>query len=1306
MCDSDRARHMHGRARAILLVLATFATALLFGCMPYELRTILDGPQGKALSISPSTTVVPANGTVGFTAAGGVGPYVYSLVSGSGGIDPVTGVYTPVSAGSAVVRVTDKTGRSVDATITIQPVGTGLAISPASITISIGASITFVPIGGSTPYSFSIQTTPPPGSVNPGINPSTGAYTAGSTPGDDVVILTDGAAATVTATVHVVPFSTVDYTITGTSFSGTGTVSTALPGGQTFALKNIGSSPGTQPVDWKVYLSANATLDAGDTVVASGTTSALAAGASNLAVPVTGGSFPAVAPGPYYLIVQLTSNDDTTPGNNTSAASPIILNPQNIDYVTNPVSNTGGTTAGAGMTGAFTIKNQGTAAGSSTVVWQVRASADTTLDASDYIVAGGTLSALGAGTTSSTINFSGTWPSTPGPWYLIAVAVAADDINHLNDVSTATLVTTTGVAPANVDYTVSPVTSTGGTTAGKPLTGSFTYTNNGTNAGAQPVYWTAYVSSDATLQLGTDTVIDSGTAGPLGATPSSSSVPFTGTWPAAPGTWHLIVSVSSPDDIVPTNNITASGALAITAPNVDYTVQSVNNTAGTVAGDPLSGTFTYRNGGTQDGSQTVVWTAYVSSDATLQIGTDTVIDSGVVPALAAATTSGAITFNGAWPSAAGSWYLIIAVTVSEDVAPGNNTGVSGAIATSAPNVDYTVLSVNNTGGTTAGSALSGNLTLRNIGTHAGTQFVPWRAYLSTDATLQIGVDTLITSGFLPSPGLGAGVSSSAIPIAGTWPSSSTVKTYYLIIEVGAGDDVASGNNDGVSALVTVNPPDINYSVPAVNNTGGTSTGGPLTGNFTIHNNGVNNGVSTINWTAHLSSDATLQVTDPVIATGSAGPLAGSGTSAVIPFAGTWPVTAGTWYLIVEANASDDTNPADNWTASIPISVTTLTPNYSVTAVPLPAGTKTEQAVNGNFTVQNIGTAAGVTTVNWEVYASLGNNTYDAGDTLLAAGSFAPLGISASTSPVYAGTWPATAGTYYIIVRVFTADDASIADVSSGPIAVTTPPKPDYTAVFNAAIPWSGLVGTAMSLTGTPQMTIQNLSVNPGIQSINWAVYLSTDNVLDAGDTLVQQGSIAPLAGSGTFPIPFGTNWPAAPGQLYFLIAVVNASDDANPTNDVVIAPHPCAIGDYRYVEGAENNNGKGPNPPVAQTSNTGVTSLGANQTIAIEGTMDAYVGANSQYDTYLFTTNATMSRLSIRAMWATGFDDIDLYLWDTGTTNLSSVSIGINSEPGANDFNVTAVTPRDCYISANSWLAGNTSGSAGKPYVILVRGLP
>jgi hypothetical protein len=273
-------------------------------------------------------------------------------------------------------------------------------------------------------------------------------------------------------------------------------------------------------------------------------------------------------------------------------------------------------------------------------------------------------------------------------------------------------------------------------------------------------------------------------------------------------------------------------------------------------------------------------------------------------------------------------------------------------------------------------------------------------------------------------------------------------------------------------------------------------------------------------------------------------------------------------------------------------------------------------------------------------------------------------------------------------------------MASGARVVSNPPAPDYAVSFNAAIPWSGLVNTAMALTGTCQITIQNTTANPGASSITWAVYISTDNVLDGGDILVQQGTIGALGALASMPVGFAGTWPAAPGKFYYLIATIQAGDDANHTNDTVPS-HAVAIGDYRYQEGAENNSSVGPTPGP-NTSNTSTTFAATNKMLVIEGVMDAY----NQYDTYRFVTTVASAKLYIRAMWATGFDDVDLYLWDTGATNLSSLTTAIDSEPGGTSFNITGITPDTYYVGANFYLANNTSGSTGKKYVILVNLVP
>ena len=73
-----------------------------------------------ALGISPATVTVSINSSSNFTAAGGTGPYVFSLQSGGGSINSTTGAFiAPAVAGTSVVRVTDAMSATADATVTV-----------------------------------------------------------------------------------------------------------------------------------------------------------------------------------------------------------------------------------------------------------------------------------------------------------------------------------------------------------------------------------------------------------------------------------------------------------------------------------------------------------------------------------------------------------------------------------------------------------------------------------------------------------------------------------------------------------------------------------------------------------------------------------------------------------------------------------------------------------------------------------------------------------------------------------------------------------------------------------------------------------------------------------------------------------------------------------------------------------------------------------------------------------------------------------------------------------------------------------
>jgi len=103
------------------------------------------------LAISPATITLQVDNAVTFTASGG-SSYTYSVPSGVGSVGPVTGVYSSPVEGTAIVRVTDNYGRTQDASVTVNP--PPLVLSPSSITIQAGSSVTFTAEGGPPAYTF------------------------------------------------------------------------------------------------------------------------------------------------------------------------------------------------------------------------------------------------------------------------------------------------------------------------------------------------------------------------------------------------------------------------------------------------------------------------------------------------------------------------------------------------------------------------------------------------------------------------------------------------------------------------------------------------------------------------------------------------------------------------------------------------------------------------------------------------------------------------------------------------------------------------------------------------------------------------------------------------------------------------------------------------------------------------------------------------------------------------------------------------------------------------------------------------
>jgi large repetitive protein len=142
-----------------------------------------------SLTLSGSATTVSNNGTLTFTASGGVAPYYYSLPSGNGEIGLLTGVYiAPVLTTSTQVQidVNDSAGNSGSTTITVTGSSSGtsagsLTLSASSTTIADSGTDTLTVSGGIGPYTYSILAGSGSLSVS-GLSSSTSTvYTASTT---------------------------------------------------------------------------------------------------------------------------------------------------------------------------------------------------------------------------------------------------------------------------------------------------------------------------------------------------------------------------------------------------------------------------------------------------------------------------------------------------------------------------------------------------------------------------------------------------------------------------------------------------------------------------------------------------------------------------------------------------------------------------------------------------------------------------------------------------------------------------------------------------------------------------------------------------------------------------------------------------------------------------------------------------------------------------------------------------------------------------------------------------------------------
>lgn len=270
----------------------------------------------QGVNISPTSITLAAGNSTTFSANGGPAPYVYSVTSGGthGSVNSSTGLLTTTSAGSITVRVTDNAGNTADATVTVNA---ALQITPSTKTLAVNNNFTFGQTGGVGPYAYSVT------SGGGSVNSSTGAFTAGSSPGTSTVRVTDSlsntsdAIVTVNAALGLSPLTATITTANTINFAATDGVTPytfAVASGvgsvnSSTGVYNPGATPGTAVVTVSDAegnsVSANVTVNA-----AIGITVDHATIASNNTATATGSG--GVAPLTYSKVSGPGSIDSST----------------------------------------------------------------------------------------------------------------------------------------------------------------------------------------------------------------------------------------------------------------------------------------------------------------------------------------------------------------------------------------------------------------------------------------------------------------------------------------------------------------------------------------------------------------------------------------------------------------------------------------------------------------------------------------------------------------------------------------------------------------------------------------------------------------------------------------------------------------------------------------------------------------------------------------------------------------------------------------------------------------------------------
>ncbi len=279
------------------------------------------------------------------------------------------------------------------------------------------------------------------------------------------------------------------------------------------------------------------------------------------------------------------------------------------------------------------------------------------------------------------------------------------------------------------------------------------------------------------------------------------------------------------------------------------------------------------------------------------------------------------------------------------------------------------------------------------------------------------------------------------------------------------------------------------------------------------------------------------------------------------------------------------------------------------------------------------------------------------------------------------TAPGSAGS-----ETVTVSDASGESVTSSLTITDEQLDADY---FVSAI--TNTPATAEAATAIGQSFVfDNQGSDNGALSVFWRAYVSDDDELDGGDTLVASGLHDSLdAGASSVSIDIGGNWPSSAG-VYNLIVQLTSSDDTDPSNNYSVSDTFTIYSGVSTIDYVVSDLGSNGSFSVNSGSICGETFTLKNLGGADGGTVinwsayastDQSVGGDTLIDSgthAALTAGAASDTISINGFWPETVDSyyllIELISGGETVTDNNIGSKGIFEVQNPVDYEVTSLT--------------------------------